>query len=401
MTVSDTQRTVEDILCRLVEIPSVNPMGRDVDHEIAYEHRLTDWLERFFRSLGVPFERWDVAPGRPNLVARYDAPDASSTILLDVHQDTVPVDGMTVPPFKPIIRNGRISGRGSADVKGGMAAMLFAFRRLVQERPAGSANVVLSCTCDEEATTLGIRDLVDVWQTGRSKLLPSAPDFAIIAEPTLLDVVVAHRGVLRFRIRTTGVACHSSDPTRGVNAIYRMARVVERLEQYASILPSSSCPHPLCGAATLSVGRIDGGISVNIVPDSCTIEIDRRLLPGETFDRAYADIHDFVTRDLGFPVEFEPAWIECPPLSDAFNGSLTRTLLGHIEAVAGPRQAIGVPFGTHAAYTSGAAIPSVVFGPGSIEQAHTKDEFIEIDQLRMAAEIFFRVCAEPPAISAE
>ncbi|QDT54210.1 Acetylornithine deacetylase [Caulifigura coniformis] len=397
MIVSDRQRTVEDILCRLIEIPSVNPMGREVDHDIAFEYRLTDWLERFFRSLGVPCERWDVAPGRPNLVARYDAPHASSTILLDVHQDTVPVDGMTVPPFEPIVQNGRITGRGSADVKGGMAAMLFAFRRLVEERPAGSANVVLSCTCDEEATTLGIRDLVDAWTSGRSKLLPSAPDFAIIAEPTLLDVVVAHRGVLRFRIRTTGVACHSSDPTQGVNAIYRMARVVARLEQYAAALPSSAEPHPLCGAATLSVGRIDGGMSVNIVPDSCTIEIDRRLRPGESFDRAYADIQEVVTRDLDFPVEFEPPWIECPPLSDAFNGSLTRTLLDHIEAVAGTREAIGVPFGTHAAYTSGAGIPSVVFGPGSIAQAHTRDEFIEIDQLQMAAEILFRVCAGPPA----
>jgi acetylornithine deacetylase len=354
---------------------------------------MTDWLERFFQSLGVDYERWDVAPGRPNIIARYDAPSSSTTILLDAHQDTVPIDGMTVPPFEPIVADGRITGRGSVDIKGGMAAMLFAFRRLVRERPSTSANVVLSCTCDEEATVLGITDLVERWTSGRLKLLPGKPDLAIVAEPTLLDVVVAHKGVMRLRMRTPGVACHSSDPSQGRNAIYRMARVVQILEEYAADLAEIGERHPLVGAPTLSVGRITGGTSVNIVPDSCAIEVDRRLIPGETWEAALAELKEFVMRRVDFEVEFEPPWLTSQPLSDADNGPLAQSLLKHIEAVAGPRHAIGVPFGTHASRTCAAGVPSVVFGPGSIARAHTKDEYIEIDQLQRAAEILFQMCA--------
>jgi succinyl-diaminopimelate desuccinylase len=395
MSATDQPASVEDILCRLIAIPSVNPMGRDVDPGIAFEHRMTDWLERFFQSLGVDYERWDVAPGRANIIARYNAPSSSTTILLDAHQDTVPVDGMTIPPFEPVIRDGRITGRGSADVKGGMAAMLFAFRRLVCERPNGSSNVVLSCTCDEEATTIGIRSLVARWQSGELKLLPKRPDFAIIAEPTSLDVVVAHKGVLRLRIATTGIACHSSDPSQGVSAIYRMARVVRVLEDYATELAGIGESHPLVGVPTLSVGRITGGTSVNIVPDSCSIEVDRRLIPGETWEAAVAELKEFVSRRVNFDVDFEPPWLTSQPLSDAENEALAQSLLGHIEPVAGRHHAVGVPFGTHASRTCAAGVPSVVFGPGSIARAHTKDEFVEIDELPMASEILFRFCAQP------
>src|SRR5690606_6645877 len=171
-------------------------MGRDVTGEIYYEARVADWLVEFFRAIGAPHERIQVVPGRDNVIARYDAPGADITLLLDVHQDTVPVEGMTIPPFEPRVADGRISGRGACDVKGGMAAMLAAFRRLFEERPAGAANVVLSCTVDEEATTLGMTDLVKLWRQpdGRSQLLTTPPDGAIVAEPTGLDVVVAHRG---------------------------------------------------------------------------------------------------------------------------------------------------------------------------------------------------------------
>ena len=369
-------------------------MGREIDPAICLEGRMTEWLERFFRQLGAEVETFEVAPGRCNVLARVAGAPNAPTILLDAHQDTVPVDGMTVPPFEAVVRDGRITGRGACDVKGPMAAMLFAFRRLITERPAGAANVVMSCTCDEEATTLGIHHLVETWSSGRSRLLPTAPDAAIVAEPTSLDVVVAHRGVLRFKIRTSGMACHSSNPSAGVNAIYRMARVVSVLEECASGL-SAAGEHPLCGPATLSVGRIDGGVSVNIVPESCSIEIDRRLRPGEMFAAVLEELRAFVTSRVSFLVEFDAPWIECPPFSDADNRELASGLLTHIAAVAGPRRAIGVPFGTHAAYTSAAGVPSVVFGPGSIEQAHTKDEFIEVEQLRAAAEIYYLVCRWP------
>jgi acetylornithine deacetylase len=174
-----------------------------------------------------------------------------------------------------------------------------------------------------------------------------------------------------------------------------MARVVQVLEDYAAELAGIGESHPLFGTPTLSVGRIVGGTSVNIVPDSCSIEVDRRLIPGETWESALQELTEFVVRRVDFEVEFEPPWLTSHPLSDADNHGLARSLLKHIEAVSGPGQAIGVPFGTHASRTCAAGVPSVVFGPGSIAQAHTKDEFIEIDQLRKAAEILFQVCANP------
>jgi succinyl-diaminopimelate desuccinylase len=391
-----TRASVCDLLCELIAIPSVNPMGRDVTGDTYYEGRVSDWLVEFFEAIGAPYERIEVVPGRDNVIARYDSPGADLTLLLDVHQDTVPVEGMTILPFEPCVAHGRITGRGACDVKGGMAAMLAAFRRLFEERPAGAANVVLSCTVDEEATTLGITDLVKLWRQpeGRSQLLTAPPDGAIVAEPTGLDVVVAHRGVSRFKIHTAGRACHSSDPTQGINAIYRMARVVSCLEEYAQNLTASATPHPLCGGPTLSVGRIEGGVSVNVVPDACSIEVDRRVIPGEDRAAATADVRNFLQSWLDFEFTMDPPWLESGPLGDDDNGWLADALLGH---VGGSQQKVGVPYGTHASRTAAAGVPSVVFGPGSIAQAHTKDEFIEIDQLEQAEEVYFRLCAHPPA----
>ena len=394
--------SVVDILSELVALPSVNPMGGPADQSICFEGRVSDWLVDFFRSIGATYERHEVSPGRDNVIARYNSPGADFTILLDAHQDTVPVTGMTIAPFEPKIADGRLYGRGACAVKGGMAAMLFAFRRLIQEKPAGAANVVLSCTCDEEATILGITDLVTYWATtaGRSDVLRTRPDVAVIAEPTGLDVVVAHRGVTRFKIRTQGRACHSSDPTQGINAIYRMAELVTALEEYSEILALTVKAHPLCGSATLSVGKIHGGTSVNIVPDECVIEVDRRVTPGEDGGRVVADIREFLAARLDFDFEFDPPWTECGALTDANTAALANAVLACVSAVDGPHAVVGVPYGTHASQTCAAGVPSIVFGPGSIQQAHTRDEFIDIEQLEKAAEVYYQMCIRPVTTAA-
>src|SRR5271167_1410298 len=181
---------VTRLLSDLVSIPSVNPMGRNLTGPEYFETQLASYLEDWFRELGIRCERQPVAPGRDNLLAWYMAPDARRLILYDVHQDTVPADGMTIPPFVPAISQGRLSGRGACDVKGSMAAMLAAFARLVKERPRGSASVLLACTVDEEFTHIGSSRLAET---------PHGAELAIVAEPTLLDLVHCHKGALRWK----------------------------------------------------------------------------------------------------------------------------------------------------------------------------------------------------------
>ena len=171
-----------EILCQLIATPSVNPMGRDVTGDIHFESRISDWLVRYFQRIGASYERIDVAPGRSNVIARYESNRSRRTLMLDAHQDTVPIDGMTIDPFDPVIRDHRIHGRGACDVKGGMAAMLHAFGRLFEERPDTGTDVVMCCTCDEESTMTGVQELVKLWQTpdGRGKLLAKKPDAAVV-----------------------------------------------------------------------------------------------------------------------------------------------------------------------------------------------------------------------------
>ena len=387
---------VLNLLKKLVSIPSVNPMGRDVSGPEFFETRLTEFLVQSLEETGILYERIEIAPGRSNILARLDSDQNTKTVLLDAHQDTVPVDGMTIDPFDPVERDGRLYGRGSCDVKGGLAAMFVAFARLAKERPPNRPHVILSLTCDEEATSLGINHLTDSWSGSQPtyRLCPKRPDVAIVAEPTSLNIVVAHRGATRWKLHTTGRACHSSRPNEGINAIYRMAKVVGCLEEYARWLPDSRPAHPLCGPATLSVGRIDGGSSVNVVPDSCTIEVDRRIIPGEDRFAVIEDLATYLRERLDFDVQHDPPYCASPPLNDDLNGNLAQQLMRSITDVVGPRQVLGVPYGTHASRIARAGVPAVVFGPGDIAQAHTKDEWIDITQLEQSSEIYYRFCLQ-------
>ncbi len=382
------------LLADLVRLPSVNPMGRPISGPDFLERRVSDYLCDKLQQLGVDWERVEVAPERANVLARLEGTPGLPTIVLDAHQDTVPVDGMVIPPFDTAIRDGKLWGRGACDVKGGVATMLAAFAKLVAEQPSPRPTVVCSFTCDEEATSLGINHLTSSWSGGapQYRLLPTPPDIAIVAEPTSLDAVVAHRGAVRWQITTTGRACHSSRPEQGVNAIYRMAEVLKHLEAFAKWLPTSRPQHPLCGPATLSVGIITGGISVNAVPDRCTIEIDRRVLPGEQREDVIPEVIAYLRERLDFEVEHSPAFVFSPPLGDDLNGAWADQLLSAIQPVVGTHQKIGVAYGTHASRFAAVGVPSVVFGPGDIAQAHTKDEWIALDQVTQAVECYYQFC---------
>lgn len=166
------------------------------------------------------------------------------------------------------------------------------------------------------------------------------------------------------------------------------------MEEYAAWLPGSRPAHPLCGPATLSVGLISGGSSVNVVPDGCVIDIDRRVLPGEDRTILVEEVTKFLRERTDVPFANDPPFVNSPPLADDLNGALADALMKSIVPVVGAKAKIGVPYGTHASRVALAQVPAVVFGPGDIAQAHTKDEWIEVTQLRQGAEIYYQFCAE-------
>jgi len=386
---------VVQTLADLVATPSVNPMGRDHSGPEYLEHRMTDRLAEIFDSIGLPYERHEVEPKRDNIIALLegDVPlrSGGQLLMFEAHQDTVPVDGMTIDPWDPQIRDDRMYGRGACDIKGGMSAMLAAVARLAEERPAGMPNIVMACTVNEEHGYSGARAVVKLWQSGTSELLPRGPDAAVVAEPTNLDVVVAHKGAVRWRCRTRGRAAHSARPELGSNAVYHMGHVVAALETYAQEIVQQFPAHPRCGQATLSVGTIRGGLSVNTVPDECVIEIDRRLLPGETGDAARQHVLDYITAQLedGFAVQHDPPFMDGSTLDDKDNLGLAEQLGNAAKKHGAPGRAIGVPYGTDAAQFAAAGVPTVVFGPGSIDQAHTVDEWLDLGELRLAEEVLY------------
>jgi len=416
------------ILCELISVPSVNPMGRipstNIDDDsIFYEGRLTEYLQSIFEGLGLRCQRQTVtaatkdAPARQNIIARLEGekpPTEGGRLLLwEVHQDTVPVTGMSIDPFDPVARDGRIYGRGACDVKGGMAAMLAALSRLANRSRGNIPTIVLACCVNEEHGFTGSCSLTKLWtDAANSALIERRPDAAIVAEPTSLDVVVAHKGTVRWRCHVLGRAAHSSQPELGDNAIYRLARVIRAIEGYQRDVLASRDAHPLCDRPTVSVTTIRGGVSVNTVPDHASIEIDRRLLPGEDPQAAYDELIDYVSGALRDDpdgnkklqgvsgeeslVQHEPPYLVGAGLLDDNNRLLAERLLraanehtnrGRLSSQGRKPQIIGVPYGTDAATIASAGVPTVVFGPGSIEQAHTADEWIDVEQLHCAVEV--------------
>jgi acetylornithine deacetylase/succinyl-diaminopimelate desuccinylase-like protein len=385
-------------LADLVRRPSVNPMGREVSGPEYLEARVTDYLVQRFTAAGIPWARQPVAPGRDNVLARLEATTPGAPVVLwDAHQDTVPAEGMTIDPFAPLVRDDRLYGRGACDVKGGMAAMLTALERLRGSAAPRTKTVVFSATVNEEFGFTGAKALTRLWatpaaeqpptDTAARELVAGRPAAAIVAEPTELDIVTQHKGAVRWRIKIHGRACHSAFPERGDNAIYPAGRAVLAIEELARELLRRRPDHP-CGPPTLSVGTIRGGTGVNLVPDLVVLEIDRRLVPGESPHDARDELIRRIAAAVpGARIDHEEPFVESAGLPEAADG-------GWADAIEAAGMALGIEcrrtaarYGTNASIFAAAGVPSVVFGPGSIAQAHTADEWIDLDEVDEAARI--------------
>jgi acetylornithine deacetylase/succinyl-diaminopimelate desuccinylase-like protein len=379
----DTDMTVHPVqlLRELIAIPSVNPSLAVEGDPSAGEARMATHLELLGRKHGLEVESLEVLPGRPNVLLRLlPSGRVNRRILLAPHLDTVRA---TSDQLKPRTKGDRIHGRGACDTKGCVAAMVAAVLNLARERsrPANT-EIIFAGLVDEEYKQLGSRHLA---ASGLKA------DLAIVGEPTRLKVVTAHKGDLWLRLFTRGKAAHGATPHLGRNAVHMAAKVVELLEgPYAKSLRQRS--HPLLGQPTINVGAIAGGCQPNIVPDVCEIQADRRTLPGESPASVMRELRALF-REAGLMVRMEDQkGLDCLPLET----DPAIPLVGELMRAAGVRKPVGVHYFCDASVLSAGGIPSVVFGPGDIAQAHTVDEWISIRSLESATAILRQFLGEQP-----
>ena len=359
--------TVEEITAALVRIPSVNPDGGDPGTTHTCEADCAKWVAEFLRDCGAEVGLREVLPGRPNVIGRFPSKKTGAPrILFAPHLDTVSVAGMTIDPFGGEIRDGRIWGRGASDTKGPMASMLWALREARGFLADLPYEIWFAGLVGEEAGQHGAKALAEQEQF----------DFVMAGEPTSLDVVHAHKGSCWLNLKARGRAVHASRPEEGDNAIYKIADAIDCLRR--EVAPKlCEKTDPVLGASTFSVGTISGGSKVNIVPDSCECSVDIRFIPG-VVTALVPEILQARVPDLEIALRrSEPLWTDPKHPLIKILGSL------------GSRP-VGAPWFCDAAVFAAKGCPAIAIGPGSIDQAHTADEFIAVEDLRRGGEFFLK-----------
>jgi succinyl-diaminopimelate desuccinylase len=361
------------LLERLVAIDTQNPPGREVEAAALLASEL--------EAIGFATEIRPVAEGRANVVGRIDN-GAGPCFAFNSHMDTVPVGGgWTSDPFRLMERDGKLFGRGACDAKGPIVAMAEAGRLLASQRDLWRGTLVMMFVADEEINGGGSRVLAQQ---------PPTPDLIVIGEPTNNAVFAAHKGCLRPLIRAKGKAAHSGRPELGVNAILAASQLMPLFDARDRELRALN--HPLVGHASLSVTRIVGGIGDNVVPETCEMVLDRRLLPGESLDAAMDELHamlDRAKREHGVDAEIAAIRTEAGSMETSVDEPLVR------EAIAVSR-AHGVTFPQPGGLTGGCDLVhfhdvgavGIVLGPGSLDVAHQPDEYVPKDDLARAALIY-------------
>jgi acetylornithine deacetylase/succinyl-diaminopimelate desuccinylase family protein len=373
---------LRSLLADLIRIDSVNAFYTQGPGEA----ELSRYIEKFFRQAGLAVERQTVIPAtdriesRDNIVVRLPGSDRTRRLVLEAHMDTVSALGMSIDPFDPHVENGYIFGRGSVDTKAGLAAMMAAIVDLKQRKVTPRCDLIFAAVVDEEYSFRGVTKLAEDLQA----------DGAIVAEPTELKIVVASKGVLRWQIKAHGKSAHSSKSHLGINAIVHMADLIQAIEVHHRRLAEQS--HPLLGSPTANVGLIQGGQQVNFVPSECVIEIDRRMLPDESPDRLLDEyqsmIADLQSRNPSARFELVPPYLVDPAMQTSSDAPIVVAAQRAADALGLDSQTHGVPFGSDASKLARKGIPTIIFGPGSIDQAHTDREYVELSQVDQAFEFY-------------
>ncbi|HLF75621.1 MAG TPA: ArgE/DapE family deacylase, partial [Anaerolineales bacterium] len=371
---------IEELLSDLVSINSINPdlvPGSPGEAEIA--RYIAQWLER----AGLEVQLVESVPGRPNVVGIARGNGGGRTLMLNGHMDTVGVAGMT-DPHQPVIKDGRLYGRGSYDMKGGLAACMLAIAEAKKQSLRG--DVVFTAVIDEEYASVGTMELAKRFQA----------DGAIVAEFTELQLILAHRGFVWLETETIGRAAHGSRPDLGVDAIVKMGKVLTEMEKLDQKLRSNPT-HPLLGSGSLHASLVQGGQELSSYPERCLLSVERRTLPGESPESVEAEflqiIQDIHRSDPSFNAVVQRG-IDRSPLETREDADIVQAIQSaSMKMLNHPLQIAGVPFWTDAAILSAVGIPSVLFGPSG-SGAHAVEEWVDLTSVQACAEIYLATAME-------
>ena len=365
----------------LVAIDSRNPQlvaGAPGERECAH------FLASVLRGWGFAVSVSEVAPGRPNVLARI-GPPGRTPLILNGHLDVVGTDGMTHQPFDPMTDGDRLFGRGSTDMKGGVAAMCVAAARAAA-RGALASEIIIAAVCDEEFESIGTRALLadGLRATG-----------AIVTEPTRLAVCPAHKGFAWIEVVFQGLAAHGSRFDIGIDAVRHAGLLLAALDGFEHTTLAAR-PHPLLGRPSLHASMIEGGTGWSTYAEGCTLRIERRTVPGELAVDALAEI-DALCAALSqsrptFHSRSRVVFAQ-PPSDLAIDSALTLAVVSAASAVGHAATIEGLSCWTDAALFNAAGIPALCFGPGDIARAHSREEWVERSQIERATQVLEQVCA--------
>ena len=365
---------------KLIQIDSQNP--------VSTEKEIISFIGEWLTEDGVPYCLQEVAENRSNLLVTVKGDGKRPPVILIAHTDTVPIgEGWTEDPLGGEIRGGKIFGRGAADMKTGLAAALYAVRKANNESLPGDFIVVASV--DEEGPGMaGIKALLDAGVVGKDSLV-------ISPEPTSLEVVRAHRGVMWYEIQTKGVSVHGGHADRGVDANHALVEILSEIKTAVAALPFFD---PLLKQPLVTIGHMSGGEKTNVVPNAARAEIDFRIVPPLTADTANQLIKRCadraVSRIPGASVEVKNLGLQRSPVLLKEDAEIIRYLTKGYRKVIGKDPA----HAGYVAYTDAAVVSlvtgnenAICFGPGSLEQGHTIDEWAFVEEVEKCAEIFFEL----------
>ncbi len=370
------------LLRHLVAIDSVNP---SLVPGAAGEAQIASAIAAHMRRIGLDVHIQDVAPGRPNVIGVLEGRAPGRSLMFCGHADTVGVEGMDAP-FTPEIRSGRLYGRGSQDMKGGLAAMIDAARQTA-ERGLARGRLIVAAVVDEEYASIGADALVNDWTA----------DGAVVTEPTDLQVGISHKGFAWIDIETLGRAAHGSRPSDGRDAILRMGRVLQRLEALDRDLQSRPA-HSIMGPGSLHASIVSGGRELSSYPDRCRLQMERRTIGGESGEGALEEVTKILEGLAREDAEFEASAtlrFARPPYELASDHALPRRLLQAVESLGGRTSSgtTGMSFWTDAAVLGAAGIASVLFGPGGAG-LHSREEYVTTADVVTCRDALSRLVAD-------